>query len=329
MKKDGFIATSVLYSFFLIFITLFVALIMNYLHNQVLIKKIDSEAWNFLQEVNNLKVTDLEVGDYIKFKNKPGTVILNEDATWTVAYIEESGTTKHYYFLSDLTAQEVDVYIKLSTDNFAKVHPVTVDVYNEIRNQNLYTTSVQFPNMNFQIPTASMLAKIRNQDVETNKLSAVFGIGGGYLVYIDDETGGYTAGSYYENRMYTFSLGSAQSTLVPSYCGGTFNGSTATYNENNPFGYMNVVKETLSNGNYVNYCVFASPVAYTHSASDLVVDSNEAAASDKILTTYSSLYTIRLMADVTLDVNSETTYIAGGKGTKIDPYILADGVKQE
>lgn len=329
MKKDGFIATSVLYSFFLIFITLFVALIMNYLHNQVLIKKIDSEAWIFLQEVNNLKVTDLEVGDYIKFKNKPGTVILNEDATWTVAYIEESGTTKHYYFLSDLTAQEVDVYIKLSTENFAKVHPVTVDVYNEIRNQNLYTTSIQFPNMNFQIPTASMLAKIRNQDVETNKLSAVFGIGGGYLVYIDDETGGYTAGSYYENRMYTFSLGSAQSTLVPSYCGGTFNGTTATYNENNPFGYMNVVKETLSNGNYVNYCVFASPVSYTHNASDLVVDSNEAAVSDKILTTYSSLYTIRLMADVTLDVNSETTYIAGGKGTKVDPYILADGVKQE
>ena len=329
MKKDGFIATSVLYSFFLIFITLFVALIMNYLHNQVLIKKIDSEAWGFLQEVNNLKVTDLDIGDYVKFKNKPGTTVLNEDATWTVAYIEESGTTKHIYFLSDLTAQEVDVYIKLSTDNFAKVHPVTVDVYNEIKKQNLYTEGLKFPNVNFQIPTSSMLAKIRNQNVDTNKLSAIFGIGGGYLVYIDNTAGGYTAGSYYENRMYTFSLGSAQSNLVPSYCGATFNGSKATYKAENTFGYTNVVKETLSNGNYVNYCVYANPLPYTHSASDLVVDSNEAAQSDRILTTYSSLYTIRLMGDVTLDVNSENTYVAGGKGTKVDPYIIADGVKVE
>ena len=35
------------------------------------------------------------------------------------------------------------------------------------------------------------------------------------------------------------------------------------------------------------------------------------------------------MADVTLDVNSENTYVAGGKGTKVDPYIISDGVKTE
>ena len=52
-------------SFFLIFITLFVALVMNYLHNQVLISKIDDEAWDFLNGVKNTKITDLKVGDYI------------------------------------------------------------------------------------------------------------------------------------------------------------------------------------------------------------------------------------------------------------------------
>ena len=57
MKKDGFIATSVLYSFFLIFITLFVALIMNYLHNQVLIKKIDSE--EFRKGIDGCKKLEL------------------------------------------------------------------------------------------------------------------------------------------------------------------------------------------------------------------------------------------------------------------------------
>ena len=329
MKRNGFIATSILYSFFLIFITLFVALIMNYLHNQVLIKRIDSDAWNFLQEVNNLKVSDLKLGDYVRFNNKAGAAMLNPDARWIVSYIETSGSTKKVYFLSDLTAQEVDVYIKLSTEKFAKVHPVTVDVYNEIRNQGLYTSSVKFPGVNFQIPTSGMLAKIRNQAIDTNILSAIFGVAGDYLVYIDNTDGGYTAGSYYDMRTYTFSLGSAQSSLVPSYCGGTYNGAKASYNSNNTFGYINVVKETLSNGNYVNYCSFASPVAYTHNASDLVVDSNEAAQSDRILTTYSSLYTIRLMADVSVNVNATNTYIAGGKGTKTDPYIIDNGVKTE
>lgn len=329
MKKDGFIATSVLYSFFLIFITLFVALIMNYLHNQVLIKKIDSEAWNFLQKVNNLKLTDLEIGDYVKFKNKPGEAVMNEDAIWTVAYIEASGTSRHIYFLSDLTAQNLEVFIKLPTENFKKFHPVTVDVHNELKRQNAYTNSLQFPGVNVTMPTSSMLAKVRNQVVDTNKLSAIFGIGGDYLVYIDDPAGGYTQGSYYDMRMYTFTLGTAQSSLIPSYCGGSFNGSDKVYNSENRFGYINVVKETLSNAKYVNYCSYASPLPYTHDPKDYVVDSNEAAQSDRILTTYSSIYTIRLMADVTLDINAENTFVAGGKGTKVDPYIIADGGRQE
>lgn len=328
MKRNGFIATSVLYSFFLIFITLFVALIMNYLHNQVLISKIDEESWNFLMTINNTKITDLKVGDRIKFATKGDNPILNEDASWVVAYIEQSGNNKHYYFLSDLDAQNVDVKVKLKKDTFAKKHPMTVDVYTELRSTGQYTNTLKFPNMNIQIPTTSMLAKIRNQNIDSNIKDAIFGVTGGYLVYADNSTGGYTAGSYYENRVYSFSLKDAQNSLIPYYCGATFNGSNVTYNSTNTFGYANIVKETIKNTKYVDYCTYASPTAYTHDPKDLVVDQLEQAASDKILTTYSSLYTIRLMADITLSTTATNTYIAGGKGTMMDPYILTDGVKQ-
>ena len=48
MKRDGFIASSILYSFFLVFITLFIALIINYIHNQVLINTLDEASWEML-----------------------------------------------------------------------------------------------------------------------------------------------------------------------------------------------------------------------------------------------------------------------------------------
>ena len=38
MKKNGFIATSLIYSFFLIFITLFLTIIADYLQDKVLLR---------------------------------------------------------------------------------------------------------------------------------------------------------------------------------------------------------------------------------------------------------------------------------------------------
>ena len=331
MKRNGFIATSVLYSFFLIFITLFVALIMNYLHNQVLISKIDEESWDFLMTINNTKLTDLKVGDRIKFSTQGDNPVLNEDATWILSLIQTNPTNtgrKIYYFLSDLNAQKADVTVQLSKDAFPKVHPMTVDVYNELIAQNKYKNTLKFNKMTIKIPTASALKAMRDQNIDSNIKDAIFGVTGGYLVYADINTGGYQVGSYYENRVYSFSLKDAQNSLIPYYCGATFNGSNVTYNSANPFGYTNVVKETIKNTKYINYCTYASPVAYTHYSSDLVVDQNEKANSDKILTTYSSLYTIRLMATADLAPTDSNIYIAGGKGTMIDPYIMTNGVKQ-
>ena len=41
MNKKGFIATSLIYSFFLIFITLFLTIIADYLQNKVLLNTIE------------------------------------------------------------------------------------------------------------------------------------------------------------------------------------------------------------------------------------------------------------------------------------------------
>lgn len=329
MKKNGFIATSILYSFFLVFITLFVVLIMNYLHNQVLIQKLDEASWNMLMGINNTKISDLKVGDHIKFANKAGNQYLNDQASWVVSYIEDNGATKKYYFLSDLDAQLLDVKYKLSTDKIEKYHAITIDVYKELKAGGAYTRSIQFPGINISIPTSSMLSKIRNQNIDEKVLNAILGIRGDYVVYVDQAISGYTTGQYYELRTYNFTnLKSNSATLLGSYCGGAFNGTKATYNANNTFGYMHVVHETAVNTRYVDYCAYASPIAYNHKASDLVVDFNESAPNDIVSTTYSSVYTLRLMADLTVNVNATNTYIAGGKGTSLDPYLLTNGVKQ-
>ena len=51
MKKNGFIATSILYSIFLVFLTLFLALILAYLHNQILLQKINDAAKSNLLKI--------------------------------------------------------------------------------------------------------------------------------------------------------------------------------------------------------------------------------------------------------------------------------------
>ena len=102
MKKNGFIATSILYTFFLVFLSLFVALIANYLHNRILLAKIDEKSREILYGINNTKLSDLEVGDHIKFKSDDN--LLNSDATWIVVAVENVGSNKKYHFLSDLNA---------------------------------------------------------------------------------------------------------------------------------------------------------------------------------------------------------------------------------
>lgn len=62
-KKNGFIATSLIYSFFLVFITLFLTIIADYLQNKVLLNTIESD---IKQEINSsLGIQDFEIGQKI------------------------------------------------------------------------------------------------------------------------------------------------------------------------------------------------------------------------------------------------------------------------
>ncbi len=67
MKKNGFIATSLIYSFFLIFVTLFLTIIADYLQNKVLLNTIESSIKNDIND--SLGIQDFKVGDILFFTN--------------------------------------------------------------------------------------------------------------------------------------------------------------------------------------------------------------------------------------------------------------------
>lgn len=65
MKKNGFIATSLIYSFFLIFITLFLTIIVDYIDTK---GKLDYQESTVKKNLNRvLGVKDFEPGDYVVF----------------------------------------------------------------------------------------------------------------------------------------------------------------------------------------------------------------------------------------------------------------------
>lgn len=63
MNNKGFIATSLIYSFFLIFVTLFLTIIADYLQNKVLLNTIEK---GIKEDINNsMGIQDFEVGSFI------------------------------------------------------------------------------------------------------------------------------------------------------------------------------------------------------------------------------------------------------------------------
>ena len=65
-KKNGFIATSLIYSFFLVFITLFLTIIADYLQNKVLLNTIENDIKEDLNGTKN--IADFNTGDIIVFQ---------------------------------------------------------------------------------------------------------------------------------------------------------------------------------------------------------------------------------------------------------------------
>lgn len=336
MKKNGFIATSILYSFFLIFLTLFIGLVANFLHNRILLAKIEDTSREILFGINNTKLTDLSVGDHIKFRTDD--LILDSNATWTLAKTTTSGNNITLYFVSDLTAQKLNIFYKRPGEKITKMHTMTVNLYETLMDANAYNNAISFGGFKTEMINASLLEEIKNADLEDMIKEALLNPGGNYLVRVDKNITGlapngtnvtYAAGDYYEIKRYNFPQGIQQTSIVPNYCGGSFNGTNPVYLSSNTFGYMHVVNTSVTvNQKYVDYCYYASPVAYSHTRNELVVDIDEVKESDIISSKLSNLYNFRLMTTITLDKNSNNTYIAGGKGTVLDPYLFTNGVKQ-
>lgn len=66
MKEKGFIATSLLYSFFLVFCTLVISLLATFLHNRLLLAKLTNDIKDELSVIKSRTAADFKVGDYVE-----------------------------------------------------------------------------------------------------------------------------------------------------------------------------------------------------------------------------------------------------------------------
>lgn len=100
MKKNGFIATSLLYSFFLVFCALLLALVGTFMHNRVLLNSIIGNIKNELSESGKKTLMGAEIGSYIKIPLfSTGIKINTENLNWIVA--EQDTTNKTLTLVSD------------------------------------------------------------------------------------------------------------------------------------------------------------------------------------------------------------------------------------
>ncbi len=112
MKKNGFIATSILYAFFLVFITLFIGLVTAYAHNKASVLRINEKVKEELKGIRNRTLADVEIGDTIKFSINPDQKdYINEEGTWMLATksVNDSGHVT-LVFVSDREAAKREYY---------------------------------------------------------------------------------------------------------------------------------------------------------------------------------------------------------------------------
>ena len=287
MRKNGFIATSLLYAFFLVFVSLFLVLLLSYLHNRVLISKINDNARDNLNGISNTKISDMKVGSYVQWKNANPTAKtnpMNESGTWIVSKIEEDGDNKTLYLLSDLLTSVSSVRAVLSSDSgLLTPHPMTISVFNELTAQGAYVNSLKYhethdSGMEISLVNASLLAELgRSNDLNKNIKRAIFKQDASYVVQVEDtySSDSYTTpytydegelNSYYEYKVYNFdnyrtlsdeSLTDKQD-MITSYCGASYDYENNTVNYsythedntvNNPFGYLDVIDDTYIDNN--------------------------------------------------------------------------------
>jgi len=341
-KKNGFISTSVIYSFFLIFVTLFLALILNYMHSRMLLSKINESAQNDINKIKNARIANLNIGDYVTFKlNDTHQDIINE-TSYILANIYEDGSNKTYEFYSNTSTLNASYnsgteFISINKFNMLK---------DSIKNDIVYSSTNT--DLILDLITSESLKRVRDNNLELNIMNNIYNTETDYVIYNNLSGTPYINNAYYNMRKYNitsnnindlFTSGNPEtlSNLLASYCNVSYANEEITYPNNNIFGYSNLLSATITTPKYINYCYYSNPENYTHNAKDGIVPNDETISSDFIpngvdntdLRDEASQKDLfyRVMIKFNLNESDTSDYFIMGKGTKEDPYVLGNGGK--
>ena len=342
-KKNGFISTSVIYSFFLIFITLFLALILNYMHSRMLLNKINESARNDINKIKNARIANLNVGDFVLFKLKDEAHDeINETVYILANKYEESGNNIYEFYSNTGTINP--------TFNSGNEF-ISINKFNNMKDttKNHFMYSDTNANLSIQLLTTESLKRVRDNNLEPNILNNIYNTDTDYIIYNNLTGTSYNDNSYYNMRKYTISSNNTEdifgdnnpdtlSNLLANYCNLSYTTETLSYPTNNIIGYGNVLTATISTPRYINYCYYANPENYVHEAKDGIVPTDENIPSDLIPNGDTESDTqdevnqknlfYRVMLRFNLNDSADKDYFIAGKGTKEDPYILGNGGKE-
>ena len=201
MKKNGFIATSILYAFFLVFITLFIGLVTAYAHNKAAVLRINEKVREELKGIRSKTLADMKVGDYVKFDIKEDQkTFLNPEGKWIVAVkevadngdvdltlISDRETPSRYYVLP--YGQEI------SENDYSTFHRGIEGMEKAIRYKNqmptpthlddaLYINNVggKKTSINIDFFTVDTFKKIKESDVDDYIKDNIINVGSDYVL---------------------------------------------------------------------------------------------------------------------------------------------------
>ena len=343
-KKNGFISTSVIYSFFLIFVTLFLALILNYMHSRMLLNKVNESAQNDINKIRNARIANLNVGDYVYFElDETKTQDVINPTTYILANKYEAGSNKTYEFYSNTNTVNPSYN---SNSEF-----ISINKFNDMRDT--IKTYYKYYSVNDTITvnllSTDSLKNVRDNNTEPNLLNNIYNTDTDYIVYNNLSGTSYNENQYYNMRKYAITSNNAEdifngnnpdtlSNILASYCNVSYSNDALAYPNNNIFGYGNVLNATISTPRYINYCYYANPENYTHEAKDGIVATDETIESDLIPNDDSDSdtqdevsqknYFYRISLRITITDSTTNDLFIAGKGTKEDPYILRTGGKE-
>ncbi len=173
-KKNGFIATSLIYSFFLVFITLFLGIIASYLQDKVLLNSIEKSTKKDLN--TSISIKDLEVGDVFTLSDSSLNDFFNIKS-WIVASINGYNLTLYSY---DLIYEDGSSLKSLKYDDTIGNYVTDKDIINCNSNCSI----LKYGDLNSDIDPAYTNATFYNKIIYNfNRIRDGYNLNGHYVNY--------------------------------------------------------------------------------------------------------------------------------------------------